>query len=291
MGSLKYFLLSPFVFLCLSCTFANRVPNSDDGSGFDVGAGPGAIPTAGPGVEKGVSNVRAGPAAEGWVNDVRAGLKAGPKAGPGAEGWVSDVKAGLRAGPKAGPKAGPGAEEWVSDVKAGPRAGPKAGPGAEGWVSDVKAGLRAGPKAGPGAEGWVSNVKAGPTVGPRAWPGTEGGVSSSEGGVRRDVDPMINGLGLGLGVDIGYRSGFRAGLGGGEHWFGPGIGIGGGGVSNECTLGYVCPTYGRRGCDKFSYGNCDTYGFHPLMASMHLHEVEMKWAKGSKPAATPQNGV
>ena len=243
MGSLKYFLLSPFVFLCLSCTFANRVPNSDDGSGFDVGAGPGAVPTAGPGVEKGVSNVRAGPAAEGWVNDVWAGTKAGPKAGPGAEGWVSDVKAGPRAGPK----------------------------------------------AGPGAEGWVNNVKAGPTVGPRAWPGTEGGVSSSEGGVRRDVDPMINGLGLGLGVDIGYRSGFRAGVGGGEHWFGPGIG--GRGVSNECTLGYVCPTYGRRGCDKFSYGNCDSYGFHPLTASMHLHEVEMKWAKGSKPAATPQNGV
>lgn len=98
-------------------------------------------PSAGPGVDIGVSNIGIGP-------------KAGPRAGLGIGGGISDVDD--EPGPKAGPKASGGHKLGVSGIEAGPRAGPK---GVNGFGVGVGVDLPpvfGGPKIGlkPGPGGW-----------------------------------------------------------------------------------------------------------------------------------------
>ncbi|KGN56231.1 hypothetical protein Csa_011503 [Cucumis sativus] len=153
MASLKYFLLSPFLFLCLSYTFANGVFNYDDGLGFGSMSSPTPDPSAGP-VDRGVSNFGIGP-------------KAGPRAGLGV-GGISNVDDGS----DPGPKAGPGVKEEMSNVGAGPRV-PKLG------VSSIEAGPRAGPKGvdpivtglGVGVGVNLPPIFGGPKMGIRPGPG------------------------------------------------------------------------------------------------------------------------
>lgn len=121
--------------------------------------------------------------------------------------------------------------------------------------------MMAGPRADLGVGRRVSNDVAGPNrAGPKA------------------VDPIVNGFSIGAGV--GYGPGFRPGTGG--YWRDPRN-------DGECILGYVCPA-NERSCNRYAYETCDSYSFHPMTASMDLHEVKINWAK-SKPVTMAQHGV